>query len=633
MTHRLFVCVALVVIAASTVAADEWRGFRGLEQQGAGAAPQGPVDWSATRNVLWKTGVRGAGHSSPVITGDRVFLTTAYEAETTKLWLSTARRVRLFLCLATLALWLILPTRGKRWEPFLAGAGTALFVLLALADEQVFQFARSSARVWLGATLALVTGLFVSVYGLERSAPARRVVGGVLAALAVVLVAGFPVPLDESRSLTLALALIATGAITAAAFVWFGVFADRVPAPSLAPALVVAVVVAGSLALQPYVGRTVILLVMLATLTGLAVRTFAGTMPRALAPWRICTIAAAIVGFGTTVVLLPRSGMVHAVACVDRATGKVLWVREGLWAPKTAVHHANSPATPTAVTDGERVFAYFGTPGLMAVRADGTLLWTNSTVPFDTIHGVGASPVLASNALVLSSVTADGPYLAAFDAETGRELWRKKRVKVAVDDSRTPPVVTVGGRRAIIVWGSDDISAHDLASGALLWKQPHNARQRVGSMVPSALADGDRLYLPLQNGMLAMSLSALARGVDPIVWDSRGGSSGLATPVLYQGRIYAVTAAGIASSVDAATGRLIWRSRLPGEYYSSPVAMGGKVYFTNDAGTTTVVAAADTYHALATNEIGEPVSATIAPVDGHLYVRSHQHLYRINAGG
>jgi outer membrane protein assembly factor BamB len=632
MTGRVILCAVLMLMAVGPVSGEEWRGFRGLEQQGVGAAQQGPIEWSPTRNVLWKVGVRGGGHSSPVVTADRVFVTTAYEADTTKLWLSAARRLRLFLCLAALALWFVLPAHGSRWQQFLAGCGIALFVLLALADEQVLQFARSSARAWLGAALALMTGLFVSAYGLERSAPVRRMVGAALVVLAVVLVAGMPVRLDESRVLTIALAAIAAGALAAGVLVLFGVFAARPFARSLSPAFVAIAVIAGSVILQPYAGRWTAVLPMLAVLIGLAIRTFAGTTRPALGAWRACTIAAAIVGFTTTTVLLPRSGLAHAIASLDRASGKVLWVREGLWAPRAAVHSTNSQATPTAVTDGERVFAYFGTPGLMAVRADGTLLWTNSTVPFDGMYGVGASPVLAYNTLILSSVTSDGPYLAAFDAESGRELWRKARVAVAPDDSRTPLVVTIDGRRTVIVWGSDDIAAHDLATGTVLWKHPHNVKQRVDAMVPSALAAGDRLYLPLHNGMTAMSLSALAHGKDAVLWESRGGASGLSTPVLYQDRIYAVSAAGIASSVDASTGRLVWRSRLHGEYYSSPIAMGGNIYFTNDAGVTTVVAAADTYQALATNEIGEPVSATIAPVDGHLYVRSHQHLYRISAG-
>jgi outer membrane protein assembly factor BamB len=309
------------------------------------------------------------------------------------------------------------------------------------------------------------------------------------------------------------------------------------------------------------------------------------------------------------------------------------------------VHRVNSQATPTAVTDGRRVFAYFGSPGLMAVSASGDLLWTNSDVPFETIYGVGASPVLAHDTLVISSFTPKGPYLVAFDAETGREMWRTSRASVHPDfgDSRTPLVVTVNGHPTVIVWGIEELAGHDLVTGKVLWRYAHGANRRMGSMVTSMIAREDTLYLPLENGIIALSLARLAAKQDlaiasnadpaskgdPVVWTSTGGGSGPATPVLYENRIFAVSAAGIASCVDALTGAPLWRARLAGDYYSSPVAVAGKVYFTNESGTTTVVAAASKYQMLAENEVGEPVVATIAPVDDHLYLRSHNHLYRI----
>ena len=79
-----------------------------------------------------------------------------------------------------------------------------------------------------------------------------------------------------------------------------------------------------------------------------------------------------------------------------------------------------------------------------------------------------------------------------------------------------------------------------------------------------------------------------------------------------------MSAAGVASCIDANTGELHWRARLAGEYYASPVAMAGKVYFTNSFGITTVVAADSSYRVLAANDVGEPVTTTMAAVDGNL---------------
>ena len=182
----------------------------------------------------------------------------------------------------------------------------------------------------------------------------------------------------------------------------------------------------------------------------------------------------------------------------------------------------------------------------------------------------------------------------------------------------------------MVVWGLDELAGHDIETGQVLWTYAHGANQRMGSMVTSAVADGERLFLPLENGMVALSAAKIAEGRDPVLWTSRGGGSALTTPVLYGDRMYAVSAAGVATCTDARTGDLVWRARLSGQYRLSPVAVAGRVYFTDDDGKTTVVAAAPEFKVLSENDLGEPVIATLAPVDGDLYVRGQHHLYRVS---
>ena len=582
------VLAVILVSSMTTVGGDDWLGFRGLHNQGVGIARQGPTHWSMTRNMVWRTQVRGGGHSSPVVAGNRIFLTTAYEAEKTKRVLTAARRFRAGLAIATLVLWVIIPLRVYGWQHLLATGSVALFTFLAFADEQLLQLSRSPARAWLGAGLSLILGLFVSLYGLPGAAQGRRVLAAALGVTGVLLVTGMLCGLAQSRPLGLALGAIAGAAFVCSILGFRGLFQSAT--------------------------------------------TNSRRDLRLLPVWRACVLAAAPLGLAIATVLVPRSEMAYAVVCIDREDGRVIWVREGLWGARTAVHRANSLATPTPVTDGERVIAYFGTPGLMAVDATGTLLWTNSHVPFRTIYGVGASPVLDRDTVVVSSFSEEGPYLVAFDAATGLERWRIRRVRVSGEygDSRTPIVTPVNGRRTVISWGIDELAGYDVETGDVLWRYAHRANGRMGSMVASLVTDrGDMLYLPLENGMIALSLSALAASRDPEVWRSRGGASGLSTPVVYDGRIFAVSAAGVASCTDAKTGELLWRARLAGAHYSSPVALAGKIYFTNDSGTTTVVAARSTYQVLALNNILEPVSATMAAVDGNLYIRGHEHLHAI----
>jgi outer membrane protein assembly factor BamB len=622
----------LIAVTAIDIRADDgWPGFRGQDRQGVGSAAQAPLRWSASEHVRWKTPIHGTGHSSPVIAGGQVFVTTAYESETARQTLGYARGLRLALCLLVLAGAFLLPRTTTWWHDALAASALAAFVVLALADEQLFQFGRSAARGWLGAAFAALVSLIVSAYGLPPSSRGRRILALAVAAMGVVLVVGMPGGLHQTRPIAAAFLMTATAATVGCVLLVRGLFAGAGAGAPLAQYAAGAVTVAAVLFLRPMIGRTTVWLVLAAVMTGMIARARLGARPRVLPAWRGTVLAAAAVGFFTTTILVPRSGWIHAVAAVDRESGELRWTREGLTAARTAVHRANSLATPTAVADAERVIAYFGTPGLMAVSPVGRLLWTNRDVPFQSMYGVGASPVLAATAVLVSSFTPSGPYLAAFDPATGREKWRTARADVHAEfgDSRTPLLMTIQGRPTVIVWGMDELAGHDLETGRVLWKYVHGANHRMGSMVTSVVGNGDLLFLPLENGMIALSAVKLAAGGDPVVWTSRGGGSALTTPVLYEGRIYAVSAAGVATCTDAKTGNLLWRARLAGQYQSSPVAVAGRVYFTDEAGKTTVVAAAPAFEVVAENDIGEAVVATLAPVDGDFYIRGQHHLFRV----
>jgi len=583
------VVVAAMLIPPHTArAADEWHGFRGQERQGVGDGTSAPIHWSPTVNIAWKTRLPGSGHSSPVVSGRQIFVSTAYEVAGGRSLRQWMRRIRIGLALMALALWLPLSSTIGWRQRLPAGVLVTVLAGLAFADERLFQFSRSPVRSWIGASPALVIGLTVSIYGLEPRARTRRAIALGLALTAVVLGFHLPHATELTRGQALALAAAVTTSLVAGLAVLRGIFATT-PVQRSA-----------------YSRRVITL-------------------------WRACVLTAATLGFVTSTTLAARTTWVRAVASIDRADGRLLWTREGLRAMKEAVHHTNSQATPTPVGDGQRIFAYFGTPGLMAVTTNGALVWTSTAAPFQSLFGVGTSPVLANDHLVIASTTPASAYVAAFDPATGQERWRV--VRAAVDpefgDSRTPLVRTIGQRTVVVVVGTHELAAHDLATGRELWRVPHGANHRLGSMVASLVARDDVVFLPLQNGMVALSLTRAAAGADPIVWTSTGGASGNATPVLYGGLIFAVSSSGIATCTDAATGDLLWRTRLSGQFDASPVAMAGHVYFTNDAGVTTVVAAASRYQKLAENDLGEPVTATPAAVDGHLYIRGHDNLFCI----
>lgn len=154
---------------------------------------------------------------------------------------------------------------------------------------------------------------------------------------------------------------------------------------------------------------------------------------------------------------------------VDRATGKVLWEREAPRARKEKLDKRNHPAAPSAATDGRRVYFFFADYGLLAYDVNGRELWRTPLGPFNNIYGMGASPIVVDDFVVLTCDQSTGSFIAAFDKTTGRERWRTPRVEARSGHSTpilyTPP----GGRTQILVPGSFLLSAYDPRDGKRLW--------------------------------------------------------------------------------------------------------------------------------------------------------------------
>ena len=163
-----------------------------------------------------------------------------------------------------------------------------------------------------------------------------------------------------------------------------------------------------------------------------------------------------------------RAGQLLSFA-LDRATGKVLWERQAPRDRREKLDQRNHPASPSAATDGERVYFFFADYGLLAYDVNGKELWRRPLGPFNNIYGMGASPILVDDVVVLNCDQSTGSFIAAFDQKTGRERWRTPRVEARSGHS-TPVIYTPpGGRAQIVVPGSFLLSAYDPRDGKRLW--------------------------------------------------------------------------------------------------------------------------------------------------------------------
>jgi outer membrane protein assembly factor BamB len=323
------------------------------------------------------------------------------------------------------------------------------------------------------------------------------------------------------------------------------------------------------------------------------------------------------------------------VLAFDRRSGKSLWTTrffgsaqpEGFFAP-------GGMAVPTPATDGQRLYALFGTGDLVCLDFDGKPLWIRSLAeeygPFRNRWGMGASPILVGDLLVVLVDHYAPSYLLAVEAKTGKTRWKTSRD--ANVNWSSPAAVTVNGKTQLVVSGSFRINSYDAATGAELWKTDGMQEQ----CIPTPVADGGIVYsVSGRKGMtMAIKLDGAKGDLSEknIVWQSNRGAPYVPSALCFGGQYYLVDDEGFGTCFDAATGKELWRERIGGRFHASPVAGDGKLYCTNLQGVTAVVKAGPKFELLAKNNLGETIVASPAISQGALFIRGEKHLYCIEEG-
>jgi len=176
---------------------------------------------------------------------------------------------------------------------------------------------------------------------------------------------------------------------------------------------------------------------------------------------------------------------------LDRATGRLLWRREAPRPRREKLDRRNHPAAATPVTDGERVFVFFADFGLLAYTTAGEPLWQHAMGPFDNVYGMGASPVLVGDLVVMLVDQSTGSYLLALDAATGETRWRRERPQARSGHATPILYRPEGGPEQILVAGSFRLTAYDARDGAALWW----ADGLSFEIKSTPVIDGDTLYI------------------------------------------------------------------------------------------------------------------------------------------
>lgn len=329
------------------------------------------------------------------------------------------------------------------------------------------------------------------------------------------------------------------------------------------------------------------------------------------------------------------------VLCLDRGTGKELWSRIARKATPHESYHATygSHASISPVTDGERLYASFGSQGLYCYDLDGKPLWSKDfgvKMEMRNQFGEGAAPVVHGGVLVHLFDHEGQSFVVAVDAKTGEERWRADRDEPSC--WATPLVTEVDGEWQVICSGTKRVRAYALDDGELLWEcgglglNAIPAVQRHGDLVIAAT--GYR-----EANMIAIELGGKGdlTGTDAVRWSTTKGLPYTASPVLHDGNLYAVMDRGFISCWDAATGKAHYvEERLPrgSSLKASPVAADGKLYVATESGDVHLFRLGDELVHLATNTLEDQffVASPIV-VGGTLYLRSSTHLFCIGDPG
>lgn len=326
--------------------------------------------------------------------------------------------------------------------------------------------------------------------------------------------------------------------------------------------------------------------------------------------------------------------------CLSVDKGEMLWQR-ALPGKEAKKHPKNSLASSTPTTDGERVYAAFWNGSNLLLTAydfEGEQLWLQDLGEYVSQHGVGASPIVFEDKVILMDDNDKTAAVLAFDAKTGKPAWRADRKAFRACYSTPLLHEREKGSTELIVVSTAGVTSYDPKDGSESW----NWTWEFGAGSPLRTVSSPIL----SNGMVvagggegpagarqAFAVKLGGKGdvsKTNLVWEQKKGDFPYVSCLVARGDyLYFVNDSGFAHCRSAKTGEEVWSKRLGGNVFASPLLIDDKAYAVNDSGVTYVFAAAPEFKLLATNPLDEPVMATPAVADNKLFLRGQNHLYCI----
>jgi outer membrane protein assembly factor BamB len=336
-------------------------------------------------------------------------------------------------------------------------------------------------------------------------------------------------------------------------------------------------------------------------------------------------------GLGSTTAAVDKVSFL--VTALSRADGKKLWEYEVPAEGELAeVHDKHNLASSSPVTDGVRVYTWFGTGQMVALDMAGKPVWSRHLgreyAPFDINWGHSSSPVLFNNTLILLCYHEPTAHLIGLDALSGKTRWRVERGK-GIFSYSTPLIVQTSGSPELIVNSSEGMSGHSVTTGQLLWHIQDPNRFPI----PMPVVHDGTIYTT--RGYRSGPYMAIRPGgkgdvaKSHVLWRTETGAPYVSSLIHYEGVLYMAGDVGVLSAIDAKTGTRLWQERTGGVFTSSPVAADGKVYLLSEDGQTIVLAAGRMPRVIARNRLNARQLASPAISGGRLFIRSDAAVFAI----
>ena len=336
-----------------------------------------------------------------------------------------------------------------------------------------------------------------------------------------------------------------------------------------------------------------------------------------------------------------------SVISIDAKSGKLGFIKQLFHVDKPQyAHKFNTYASPTPIIEGRYVYLTWGSAGTACLNTKTKkVLWTRDDFVCDHFRGSGSSPILYENLLILTFDGADFQYVAALDKRTGKTIWKTNRSVDFQDlgadgkpfrdgDVRkgysTPHIIKHGGITQLISIGAMACYSYDPLSGREIWRITERAQHSASTrpvygqglvFYPTGFAKGQ---------LLAVDPGARGEAAEThIKWKLKRSVGNKPSILLIKEHIYMIADGGVASCVEAKSGKVLWSERIGGNYSASPVTDGKRIFFFSEEGKTTVVAAKPEYNVLAINQLEDGFMASPAVHKQTFILRTKSHLYRI----